>query len=79
VPGVDFELATRVGLVAVLLAQALAIVIAEPWPEGRVLLVLSPAHGVAMGDMPAVALVLVAVAVATMLLPLPGMLRRPDR
>jgi len=54
--------ATVAALVAVLLAQAAAIVIAEPWPEGRVLLVLSPDHGVAMGDLPAVALVLLALA-----------------
>jgi hypothetical protein len=62
-PEAGLELATQVSLVAVLLAQAVAILIAEPWPEGRVLLVLSPDHGVAMGDLPAAALGLVAVAI----------------
>ncbi|HTJ76824.1 MAG TPA: hypothetical protein VL337_15820 [Acidimicrobiales bacterium] len=58
------ELATRGGLVAVLLAQAAAIVIAEPWSEGAVLFTLRRGQGVTEGDLPAVALVLLALVTA---------------
>lgn len=68
--GGGLALATLAALVAVLLAQAVVIVIAEPWPEGGVLLVLSRGHGVAMGDLPAVALVLGALAASLLSLPL---------
>jgi hypothetical protein len=52
--------AAQAGLVAVLLAQAAAIVIAEPWSEGRVLFTLRPGRGFTEGDLPALGLVLVA-------------------
>jgi hypothetical protein len=58
------ELATRGGLVAVLLAQAAAIVLAEPWSEGAVLFTLRHGQGVTEGDLPAVALVLLALITA---------------
>jgi len=60
----SFELATRLALVVVLLAQAAAIVIAQPWPEGAILLVLSRGHGVTMGDLPAIPLTLLALGTA---------------
>ena len=57
---IALEIATRAGLVAVLVAQAVAILIAEPWSEGAVLFTLRRGHGVTEGDLPAVALVVVA-------------------
>jgi len=71
---VRLERATRVALVAILLAQAVAVVMAEPWPEGAVLLILSRDHGVTEGDLPAVALIIAAA--LTALLSHPRMLRR---
>jgi hypothetical protein len=62
--GTGFELATGAGLVLVLLAQAVAIVVAEPWREGATLVTLGPGRGVSMGDLPAAVLVVLAVAVA---------------
>jgi hypothetical protein len=48
-------------LVALLLvALAVVIVIAEPFPKGDVLLKLTHNHGVDVGDLPALALLLVA-------------------
>jgi hypothetical protein len=55
---------TRAALVAVLLAQAAAIVIAEPWSEGAVLFTLRPGQGFTEGDLPALALVVVALVTA---------------
>jgi hypothetical protein len=43
-----------------LVALAIVIVIAEPFPKGDVLLKLSANHGVDVGDLPALALLLVA-------------------
>jgi hypothetical protein len=43
-----------------LVALAIVIVIAEPFPAGDVLLKLSANHGVDVGDLPALALLLVA-------------------
>jgi len=60
----SFETATRIALVVVLLVQAAAIVIAQPWPEGTILLVLSRSHGVTMGDLPALPLALLALGTA---------------
>jgi hypothetical protein len=53
-------------LTAALLLVALAIVmiIAEPFPKGDVLLTLAPDHGVDGGDLPALALLLVAALLA---------------
>lgn len=48
----------------VLLAQAAAIVIAEPWSEGAVLLTVRRGQGVTEGDLPALALVLLALITA---------------
>jgi hypothetical protein len=47
-------------LVVVLIALAITIVIVEPFPEGAVLVVLTPTHGIDVGDLPALALLLVA-------------------
>ena len=48
-------------LVAVLLvALAVVMVVAEPFPEGDVLLKLTHNHGVDVGDLPALGLLLVA-------------------
>lgn len=51
-------------LAAVLLAQAVVVIVDEPWPEGRILWRLSRDHGVVVGDIPAVALVCLGMAVA---------------
>jgi hypothetical protein len=52
-------------LVALLLvALAIVIVVAEPFPKGDVLLKLSPNHGIDIGDLPALALLLVAALLA---------------
>ena len=51
-------------LVALLVALAIVIVVAEPFPKGDVLLKLTPNHGVDVGDLPALALLLVAACLA---------------
>jgi hypothetical protein len=52
-------------LVAVLLViLAIALVIVEPFPKGDVLLSLTHSHGVDVGDLPALALLLAAVCLA---------------
>ena len=43
-----------------LAAVAIGLVIVEPFPKGAVLVSLTPTHGVDVGDLPAVALLLVA-------------------
>ena len=48
---------------ALLIAAACAIFVREPW-HGPVILPLSPSHGVDAGDLPAVVLVALAVALA---------------
>ena len=48
-------------LVLVLAAVAVGLVVLEPFPKGKVLLSLTSTHGVDAGDLPAVALLLVAV------------------
>lgn len=65
--GIRLDRVTRAALVAILLAQATAIVVTEPWPEGTVLLTLGAGHGVTVGDLPAVALVVLAAAVMVVL------------
>jgi hypothetical protein len=50
----------RVLLAAVLVVVATAIVVLEPLPHGPVLLTLTREHGVDTGDLPAVALYLLA-------------------
>jgi hypothetical protein len=50
----------RVVLAVVLAVVATAIVVLEPLPHGPVLLTLTREHGVDAGDLPAVALYLVA-------------------
>jgi hypothetical protein len=44
----------------VLAAVAIGLVIVEPFPKGEVLVSLTLTHGVDVGDLPAVALLLVA-------------------
>ena len=44
----------------VLATVAIGLVIVEPFPKGEVLVSLTPTHGVDVGDLPAVALLLVA-------------------
>jgi hypothetical protein len=51
-------------LALVLAAVAAGLVVVEPFPKGKVLLSLTSTHGVDTGDIPAVALLLVAVGVA---------------
>jgi len=41
-------------------AVAVGLVVVEPFPKGKVLLSLTESHGVDVGDLPAVALLLVA-------------------
>jgi hypothetical protein len=48
----------------VLAAAAVGLVVVEPFPKGKVLLSLAATHGVDTGDIPAVALLLVAVGLA---------------
>jgi len=48
-------------LALVLAAVAVGLVVLEPFPKGKVLLSLTSTHGVDAGDLPAVALLLVAV------------------
>jgi hypothetical protein len=47
-----------------LAAVAVGLVIVEPFPKGAVLVSLTPTHGVDVGDLPAVALLLVAACLA---------------
>jgi hypothetical protein len=47
-----------------LVALAIVIVVAEPFPKGDVLLKLTHHHGVDVGDLPALALLLVAALLA---------------
>ena len=47
-----------------LAAVAIGLVIVEPFPKGAVLVSLTPTHGVDVGDLPAVALLLVAACLA---------------
>ena len=51
-------------LALVLAAVAVGLVIVEPFPKGEVLLSLTSTHGVDTGDIPALALLLVAVSLA---------------
>ena len=44
----------------VLVALAIAILVIEPFPKGEVLLTFTATHGVDVGDLPALALLLVA-------------------
>jgi hypothetical protein len=50
----------RIALAAVLVVVATAIVVREPLPHGPVLLTLTREHGVETGDLPAVAMYLLA-------------------
>ena len=47
-----------------LVALATLIVVAEPWPRGEVLFKFTMDHGVDVGDLPALALLLVAACLA---------------
>jgi hypothetical protein len=47
-------------LALLLVAVAVAIIVAEPFPKGRVLLSFTHRHGLDAGDLPAIALLLVA-------------------
>jgi hypothetical protein len=49
----------------VLAAAAVGLVVVEPFPKGKVLISLTSTHGVDTGDIPSVALLLVAVGLAT--------------
>ena len=48
-------------LALMLAAVAIGLVVLEPLPKGRVLLSLTSSHGVDAGDLPALALLLVAI------------------
>ena len=48
----------------VLAAVAIGLVVVEPFPKGAVLLSFTPAHGVDVGDLPALALLLIAACLA---------------
>jgi hypothetical protein len=48
----------------VLAAVAIGLVIVEPFPKGALLVSLTPTHGVDVGDLPALALLLVAASLA---------------
>jgi len=48
----------------VLAVVAVGLVVVEPFPKGAVLLSLTPTHGVDTGDIPALAMLLVAAALA---------------
>ena len=50
----------RIVLAVVLVVAAAAVVVLEPLPHGPVLLTLTREHGVDTGDLPAVALLLLA-------------------
>ena len=47
-----------------LAAVAVVLVVVEPFPKGIVLVTLTPTHGVDLGDLPALALLLVAACLA---------------
>jgi hypothetical protein len=47
-------------LAFLLVAMAIVLIIAEPFPKGDVLMKFTPTHGVDVGDLPAVALLLIA-------------------
>jgi hypothetical protein len=64
--GSVLELTTQVSLIVVLIAQAVAIVVAEPWNEGAILFTVGPGHGVTVGDLPALVLLLLALAVGVL-------------
>jgi hypothetical protein len=51
-------------LALVLAVVAVGLVVVEPFPKGAVLLSLTPTHGVDTGDIPALAMLLVAAALA---------------
>jgi hypothetical protein len=51
-------------LAVVLAAVAVGLVVMEPFPKGVVLLSFSPTHGVDAGDLPAVAVLLLAAGLA---------------
>ena len=51
-------------LALVLAAVAVGLVVVEPFPKGKVLLSLTSTHGVDAGDLPALAMLLVAVVLA---------------
>jgi hypothetical protein len=51
-------------LALVVAAVAVGLVVVEPFPKGTVLLSLTSTHGVDTGDIPALALLLVAVSLA---------------
>jgi hypothetical protein len=51
-------------LALVLAVVAIGLVVEEPFPKGAVLLSLTPTHGVDTGDIPALAMLLVAAALA---------------
>ena len=51
-------------LALVLVAVAVGLVVVEPFPKGEVLLSLTPTHGVDTGDIPALAMLLVAACLA---------------
>jgi hypothetical protein len=51
-------------LALALAAVAIGLVVLEPFPNGQVLLSLTDTHGVDTGDIPALALLLVAVGLA---------------
>jgi hypothetical protein len=48
----------------VLAAVAIVLVVVEPFPKGIVLVTLTDAHGIDLGDLPALALLLVAACLA---------------
>jgi hypothetical protein len=54
----------RLALAGVLVVVATAMVILEPFPNGAVLVSLTRSHGVDVGDLPAIALYLVAGGIA---------------
>ena len=51
-------------LALLLVAVAAGLVVLEPFPKGEVLLSLTPTHGVDTGDIPALAMLLVAACLA---------------
>jgi len=54
----------RYAVAAVLVVVATAMVITEPFPNGAVLVTLTRTHGIDVGDLPAIALYLVAGGIA---------------
>jgi hypothetical protein len=54
----------RLQTALLLVALAIVVVVAEPFPKGDVLLKLAHNHGVDVGDLPALALLLVAALLA---------------